>query len=182
MAAGVLFDLDRLSSDASRAFLNALDDSKRLTRVKRERLAKAVLAHAEAVSLVSIPAGQIDRIGTDAANVSCLERALQAVGEPAELCLVDGRLPLGAEAPVHELIVHGDGTSATIAAASIVAKVARDRLMARMGERYPGYGFERNAGYGTGEHSVAVAKLGPIFEHRLSLNVRGYAEFAASVR
>ena len=62
---------------------------------------------------------------------------------------MDGRLALGAEAPVHELIVRGDATSATIAAASIVAKVARDRLMARLGERYPGYGFERHTGYGT---------------------------------
>ena len=62
---------------------------------------------------------------------------------------MDGHLALGAGAPVHELIVRGDATSATIAAASIVAKVARDRLMARLGERYPGYGFERHKGYGT---------------------------------
>ena len=150
MAAGVLFDL--------------------------ERLARAVLAHAEAVSLFSIPASQIDRIGLRAANLACLERALRALGERAELRLVDGRLALGTGAPVHELIVRGDATSATIAAASIVAKVARDRLMARLGERYPGYGFERNAGYGTPEHEVAVAKLGATPEHRLSFNARCFAE------
>ena len=176
MAAGVLFDLERLASGAGRNLLEELDDSKRLARTKRERLAQAVLVHAEAVSLVSIPASQIDRIGIDPANVACLERALRALGERAELRLVDGRLALGAGAPVHERIVHGDATSATIAAASIVAKVARDRLMARLGERYPGYGFERNAGYWTPEHMVAIAKLGPTPEHRLSFNTRRFAE------
>jgi ribonuclease HII len=170
MAAGVLFDLERLASGAGRSLLEELDDSKRLARTKRESLARAVFGHAEAVSLVYIPARQIDRIGIDAANVACLERALRALGERAELRLVDGRLALGAGAPLHELIVRGDATSATIAAASIVAKVARDRLMARLGERYPGYGFERNAGYWTPEHVVAVAKLGPTPEHRLSFN------------
>ncbi len=176
MAAGVLFDLERLASGAGRNLLEELDDSKRLARTKRERLAQAVLVHAEAVSLVSIPASQIDRIGIDPANVVCLERALRALGERAELRLVDGRLALGARAPMHERIVHGDATSATIAAASIVAKVARDRLMARLGERYPGYGFERHAGYGTTEHMVAIAKLGPTPEHRLSFNARCFAE------
>ena len=176
MAAGVLFDLERLASGAGRNLLEELDDSKRLGRAKRERLAQAVLAHAEAVSLISIPSSQIDRIGIDPANVACLERALHALGERAELRLVDGRLALGAGAPVHELIVRGDATSATIAAASIVAKVARDRLMARLGERYPGYGFERNAGYGTPEHMLALAKLGPTPEHRLSFNARCLAE------
>ena len=174
MAAGVLFDLERLASGPGRNLLEELDDSKRLARAKRERLAQAVLAHAEAVSLVSIPAREIDRIGIDPANVACLERALRALGERAELRLVDGRLALGAGAPVHERIVRGDATSATIAAASIVAKVARDRLMARLGERYPGYGFERHAGYGTTEHMVAVAKLGPTPEHRMSC--RWFAE------
>ena len=179
MAAGVLFDLERLASGPGRDLLEELDDSKRLAPTKRERLAQAILAHAEAVSLVSIPASQIDRIGIDPANVACLERALRALGERAELRLVDGRLALSAGAPVHERIVSGDATSATIAAASIVAKVARDRLMARLGKRYPGYGFERNAGYWTKEHIVAIAKLGPTPEHRLSFNTRGSAEAAS---
>ena len=176
MAAGVLFDLERLASGAGRSLLEELNDSKRLARAKRERLAQAVLAHAEAVSLVSIPGSQIDRIGIDPANAACLERALRGLGERAELRLVDGRLALGAGAPVHERIVRGDATSVTIAAASIVAKVARDRLMARLGARYPGYGFERNKGYWSEEHVVAVAKLGPTREHRLSFNIRGVVE------
>ncbi len=179
MAAGVLFDLERLASGADRDFLEELNDSKRLGRAKRERLAEAIHAHAEAVSLASVPAAEIDRIGIDAANVSCLEQVLCAVGERAELRLVDGRLQLGAGAPAHELIIHGDATSATIAAASIVAKVARDRLMAGLGERYPGYGFERHAGYGTPKHMAAVAELGPTPEHRLSFNARCFADFAA---
>ena len=181
MAAGVLFDHERLASGAGRSLLEELDDSKRLGATKRERLARAVLSHAEAVSLVYISASQIDRIGIDPANAACLERALRALGARAELRLVDGRLALGAGAPAHELIVHGDATSATIAAASIVAKVARDRLMARRGERYPGYGFERNAGYWTPEHVAAVAKLGPTPEHRRTFNARGFAEPAVAV-
>jgi ribonuclease HII len=180
MAAGVLFDLGRLASGPGRDLLEELDDSKRLVRAKRERLAQAVFSHAEAVSLVSIPAGQVDRIGIDPANRACLERALRALGERAELRLVDGRLALDAGAPVHESIVRGDATSATIAAASIVAKVARDRLMVRLGERYPGYGFERHAGYGTKEHAAAVTKLGPTPEHRLSVNARCFTEWRAS--
>jgi ribonuclease HII len=138
MAAGVLFDLERLASGSGRDLLEELDDSKRLGRTKRERLARAVFAHAEAVAFVSIPARRIDQIGIDPANAACLERALRALGERAELRLVDGRLALSADAPAHELIVRGDATSATIAAASIVAKVTRDRLMARLNERYPG--------------------------------------------
>jgi ribonuclease HII len=176
MAAGVLFDLERLASGAGRNLLEELDDSKRFGRAKRERLAQAVLAHAEAVSLVSIPASQIDRIGINPANMACLERALRALGERAELRLVDGGLALGPEAPVHETIVRGDASSATIAAASIVAKVARDRLMARLGERYPSYGFDRNAGYWTKEHIAAVAKLGTTPQHRMSFDARCFAE------
>jgi len=99
MAAGVLFDLERLASGAGRELLEEVDDSKRLARAKRERLARAVLAHAEAVSLVSIPASQIDRIGIDPANAACLERALRALGERAELGLVDGRLAAGRRDP-----------------------------------------------------------------------------------
>jgi Ribonuclease HII len=83
---------------------------------------------------------------------------------------------------VHELIVRGDATSATIAAASVVAKVARDRLMARLSEHYPGYGFERHAGYGTPEHVVAIAKLGPTPEHRLSVRRRARAATTVPTR
>jgi ribonuclease HII len=172
MAAGVLFDLERLTSSAGKNLLEELNDSKRLAHAKRERLARAVLAHAEAVSLVSIPASQIDRIGIDPANVACLEQALRTLGERPHLRLVDGRLALGDGAPEHERIVRGDATSVTIAAASIVAKVARDRLMVRLAARYPGYGFERNKGYWSEEHVEAVAKLGPTAEHRVSFNAR----------
>ena len=183
VAAAVLFDLERVASAPNGSLLEELDDSKRLSRGKRERLAQVVLAYAEAVSLVSIPASEIDRIGLHAANLTCLERALRALGERPELRLVDGVAELGAGAPVHERIVRGDGTSVTIAAASIVAKVTRDRLMARLGERYPGYGFERHAGYGTKAHHAAVVKLGPIrSQHRLSIKARCFAEFEARVR
>ena len=177
MAAGVLFDLERPIIGARKDLLEELDDSKQLSHADRERLARGVLLHADAVSLVSVPASQIDRIGINPANIFCLERALQAVGERAQRRLVDGKLALGPGALAHELIVRGDGTSATVAAASIVAKVARDRLMARIGERYPGYGFERHAGYGTPEHMGAIARLGPTGAHRLSFDARRSAVF-----
>lgn len=181
MAAGVLFDLERLASGAGRDLLEEVNDSKRLKPAKRVRLAKAVLAHADAVSLISISASQIDRIGLRPANLDCLEQALRAVGERADLRLVDG-YELGDGAPVHERIVRGDGTSATIAAASIMAKVARDRLMAHLDECYPGYGFERHKGYGRPEHVAAIRKLGPTPEHRLSNKAvaRCIAEWRAS--
>jgi ribonuclease HII len=177
VAAGVLLDLERLASGPGRVLLGEVNDSKRLGRTTRERLAQDVYGHAEAVSVVSLSARQIDEIGIQAANQACLEHALRSVGERAELRLVDGKLELGPEAPAYELIVHGDGTSATVAAASIVAKVARDRLMTDLGERYPGYGFERHKGYLTEAHAAAVAKLGPTPEHRRSFNARCYAEF-----
>ncbi len=179
MAACVLFDLERLASGPGRDLLDELNDSKRLTRAKRECLAPAVIAHAEVVSLVSLPASEIDRIGIQDANLTCLGRALRSAGERAELRLVDGELALGPEASAHELIVHGDATSATVAAASIVAKVARDRLMTRMGERYPSYGFERHKGYSTKAHRAVVAKLGPTPLHRLSFDAPCYAEFGS---
>lgn len=183
MAAGVLFDLERLGTSADCGFLEELNDSKRLSRAKRERLARVVLAHAESVSIVSLAASEIDRGGgVDRANAACLERALQAVGGRAQLRLVDGKRPLGAEALPHTLIVRGDAMSATVAAASIVAKVARDDVMVQMGEAYPGYGFERHKGYGTAEHAAAVVKLGPSPIHRMSVNARCYAEFDARGR
>jgi ribonuclease HII len=177
MAAGVLFDLERLASGAGRDLIEEVNDSKRLSPAKRERLAQAVLLLADAVSLVSIPACQIDRIGLRRANLACMEQALRLVGERADLRLVDG-YTLGDVAPVHERIVRGDATSATIAAASVVAKVARDRLMARLADRYPGYGFERHKGYRTKEHRAALATLGPSSVHRMSFNP---SRFAATV-
>ena len=176
MAAGVLFDIERLAADdATRAFLDELNDSKRLSRRTRERLAQEVVVHAEAVSLVSIPAGQIDRIEIDPANAACLERALSAVGERAELRLVDGDglRPLGASAPEHEWIAAGRREAAR------PSRPPRSwprwpaiSLMTRLGERYPAYGFERHKGYGTPEHLAAIGQVGRTRElHRMSFDV-----------
>jgi ribonuclease HII len=128
-----------------------------------------------------MPSSEVDRIGIDPCNRACLERALGAVGGRAELRLVDGNdsKPLSADALPHERIVRGDGTSGAVAAASIVAKVVRDRLMTRMDERYPGYGFERNKGYWRPEHAAAVVELGPTPIHRLSFDADCFAEFRA---
>src|SRR4051794_6672888 len=105
IAAAVLFDLERLAAGAGRDMLKEVNDSKRVATSKCERLAKAVLANAEAVSIVSNPASRINRIELGPAHRACLKQAPRTAGRRAELRLVDGRLALGADAPAHELIV-----------------------------------------------------------------------------
>jgi ribonuclease HII len=152
---------------AQRRALRALDDSKRLTRACRERLAPAVLdaAIAVAVSVRGVP--DVDSRGVHHANLRALAAALNSLEAPPDAILVaDGfRLPLTRS---HTAIIDGDQISAAIAAASIIAKVTRDRLMRDMAERYPAYGFEHNVGYATPAHLLALRRSGPSREHRRS--------------
>ena len=108
---------------------------------------------------------EIDTLNILAATMEAMRRAVLALPEPPDAVLVDGNrtpdLPFPARA-----IVKGDARSLSIAAASIIAKVTRDGAMARLAEHHPGYGWERNAGYGTAEHRAALAKLGPTRHHR----------------
>jgi ribonuclease HII len=142
-----------------------LDDSKLLSRNLREKLLSEVLHRAEAVSVVTFPAWWIDRFGVGRANREALTRALALLAPHAGCTLADGNLALG---PEIECLPRADSRSAAVAAAGIVAKVLRDGAMRSLAEEHAGYGFERNCGYGTPEHRLTLAQLGPCRVHRLS--------------
>jgi ribonuclease HII len=142
-----------------------LNDSKLLKPSLRERLLAEVLRRAEAVSVVTFPAWWIDRFGVGRANREALARALALLAPHAGCRLADGNLALG---PEIECLPQADGKSAAVAAASVVAKVLRDGAMRTLAEEHAGYGFERNCGYGTPEHRLSLARLGPCRVHRLS--------------
>lgn len=166
VCAAVLFDYELLRGRAVRP-LAVLNDSKQLTRAERERLLGAIVAAASAIAVRVVPAAQIDRAGLHRSNLDGLRRCLAAVAPSADVCLVDG-FPLGEDAPDHRTVIHGDTRSAAIAAASIIAKVTRDRLLQRLAEQYPQYGFAGHLGYITRAHEAAVREHGPCPEHRLS--------------
>lgn len=171
-AAAVVLDLNKLHGSRARVLAD-LRDSKQLDVAARERLLLAVLGLSELVVVETIPAVEIDRSGLHKSNLEALERALKACVPPAEVCLVDG-FSLGPEAPPHRAIVGGDGKSAAIACASIVAKVVRDRMMRRLDSLYPAYGFADHVGYITQAHSAAVRLHGPCAVHRLSFQAACY--------
>ena len=141
-----------------------IDDSKKLSRARRDALFAALHATAH-IGIGIADVAEIDRLNILGATMLAMWRAVQALPEPPDLALVDGnRLPrLGCPA---RAVVRGDARSLSIAAASICAKVTRDRIMAELARQYPGYGWERNAGYGTAEHRAALGRLGVTAQHR----------------
>lgn len=143
-----------------------LDDSKRLSAAQRERLFEEICASAD-VSLAFAPPLRIDGHNIRQATLWALARAVAGLPCAPRLVLVDGNdlppVPCAART-----IIGGDGLVASIAAASIVAKVTRDRMMARLCKRYPAYGFSGHVGYGTPQHRKAIAAHGPCPEHRYS--------------
>ncbi|HWV83914.1 MAG TPA: ribonuclease HII [Capillimicrobium sp.] len=175
VAAGVLFDLERLRPSDVRA-LSALNDSKQHTPEAREELYPRVLRIATRVHVVSRCARGIDRRGLHRTNLAALRDALRGVAVPGCICLSDG-FSLGKDFEWDtRAIVDGDATSAAIAAASIVAKVSRDRFMRRAEERHPGWGFADHVGYSTPEHREAIRRLGVSPLHRLSFQSLAYQQ------
>jgi ribonuclease HII len=172
VVAGVLLDYDLLRDHRVRP-LSFLNDSKQVSPEKREELFRAVLGCATRVSVQMISPAEIDREGLHRSNLAGLRRALHALAPPADACLVDG-FRLGPAAPEHMAVVDGDERSAAIAAASIVAKVVRDRTMRRMDSLYPGYGFSSHVGYITPTHSRLVRERGPCEIHRRSFQALCY--------
>jgi ribonuclease HII len=179
VVAGVLFDYETLRGHCVRP-LALLNDSKQVAPEDRERLFGAVAGCAARISVRVFSAGEIDRNGLHRSNLAGLRAVLHDLHPPAEACLVDG-FRLGPSAPSHRAVVDGDTKSAAIAAASIVAKVARDRVMRRLDALYPRYGFSSHVGYITPAHTEAVRVHGPCRLHRRSFNARAYADEAESL-
>lgn len=146
-------------------------DSKKLSPQRRVRLAEEILASAAGVGVAMASVEEIDRVNIGGAVKLAMDRALRALPEPPGHIVVDGR-PLRGVAWAHDAVVKGDSLIHSIACASIVAKVFRDRLMRRLARWYPGYGWERNMGYGTPEHLAALSVLGPTPYHRRSFRAR----------
>jgi ribonuclease HII len=176
VAAAVLFDLERLTLSDRRA-LSRLNDSKQHTEEGREELYPLVLRAAARSVVVSRCVRGIDRRGLHVTNLDALRSALLGVAREGAICLVDGfNVPaFGFE---QRAVVDGDCRSAAIAAASVLAKVTRDRYMRRAAERHPGWDFETNVGYSTPEHRAAIAANGVSPLHRLSFQSIAYQQLA----
>jgi len=147
--------------------LRGVDDSKKLSRIQRERLGDEIKACAVAVGVGVVSVEEVDRLNPFWAALEAMRRAVQALAVDAEHLLVDARRIPGVAIP-QEPLVKGDSRSYSIAAASIVAKVARDAMMAALDHEFPQYGFARHMGYGTPEHLAALARYGPCAVHRRS--------------
>tara|TARA_R110002096_G_scaffold313791_6_gene508088 strand:+ start:105 stop:743 length:639 start_codon:yes stop_codon:yes gene_type:complete len=144
-----------------------LNDSKKLTARRREALYHQIMARAE-VSVAHASVTEIEVLNILRASHLAMERALQGLPVPADFALIDGNvLPKGMTCPARA-IVGGDARSLSISAASIVAKVTRDRLMVELAQLYPGYGWDKNAGYPTKMHRAALLNLGVTPHHRRS--------------
>ena len=155
----------------SEADLPGLDDSKKLTEKKREALFPLIQAQAVAWAVARAEPEEIDAADILSARMLAMQRAIDALSVKPDLALVDGNRDHGKHAAIttpHRLVVKGDSLSASIAAASILAKVSRDRYMAEMAERYPQYEFERHKGYPTRRHYELLARYGPCPIHRRS--------------
>ena len=142
-----------------------VDDSKRLTADRRELCAEAVRAGALSATIVTVPAAEVDALGPYQASLTAMARAVRALSPEPDYLLIDAR-PLPDVKIPQESVIGGDGRHLAIAAASVLAKVERDRHMRELETAYPGYGFGRHMGYGTASHMAALRRLGPCPEHR----------------
>lgn len=150
-----------------RRIVEGAGDSKKLSRGVRSRLEREIRRCAVGVGVGAASVREIDTVGIAPATLLAIRRALHALPVPPDHVVLDGRPLARLEIP-HEAVVGGDATIHVVGCASIVAKVVRDALMDRLAVRYPGFGWERNAGYGTGEHMAALEALGPTPHHRRS--------------
>ncbi len=164
-AAAVILPLD--NPDALAA-LSAVKESKQLTPARREALNPLILQHALAYGIGLEPAEVIDEIGIMAATKRAMATAVAQLNPPAQYLLIDGRIRLQTIPLPQKAIVRGDDLSLSIAAASILAKVTRDRLMVELDPFYPQYNFLQHKGYGTAQHLAALAHFGPCPVHRHS--------------
>jgi ribonuclease HII len=145
--------------------LPGLDDSKKLSPARRERLFGPIRRQALAIGVGIVSAEEIDRINILQATLRAMALAVRRLKTPADYLLVDGITPIPLPLP-QQTLKQGDSRSWSIAAASIIAKVLRDRMLIAYDRRYPGYGLARHKGYGSAEHLAAIARLGPCPLHR----------------
>jgi ribonuclease HII len=176
VAAAVLFDYARLGLRELRA-LSALNDSKQHTAVGRDELYPVVLRTAERVAVISRCVRGIDCRGLHVTNLAALSDALARVARPGCVCLSDG-FPVPEVGHPQQAVISGDARSAAIAAASIVAKVTRDRYMQRADKLHPGWQFDTHVGYATPEHRAAIMARGVSPLHRLSFQSAAYQQLA----
>jgi ribonuclease HII len=176
VAAAVLIDYERLGLSERRA-LGELDDSKKRSAAEREELYPCVLRAATKIAVTARCVRGIDSRGLHVTNLAALARCLERVAVEGATCLSDGfRIP-GCQVD-HRAVIDGDARSAAIAAASVIAKVTRDRLMVRAEDHYPGFGFALNAGYSTPEHRDAIIQRGPSTLHRRSFQSIAYSQLS----
>ena len=151
--------------------LPGLDDSKKVAPKRRGALFDAIRAQAVAWSVASVPPEEIDELDILNARIRAMQEAIDGLDPPADYALIDGNRDHGSRAAIltpHETAVKGDSRSASIAAASILAKVSRDRYMLALAEEYPQYHFEQHKGYGTALHHQILDTYGPCPAHRRS--------------
>lgn len=166
-AAAVVFD--------EGVVIEGIDDSKKLTEKKRERLFDEICEKARAYCIATASVAEIEELNILAAAMLAMKRAYEGLGLSADVILVDGNSAPPIEGNVRA-VIKGDATSACIAAASILAKVARDRYMNRLAEQYPQYGFDKHKGYGTKAHYAAVDEHGLCPAHRPSFFKKYFAQ------
>lgn len=151
--------------------LPGLDDSKKVAPKRREALFDAICDQAVAWSVASVPPEEIDELDILNARIRAMQEAIDGLDPPADYALIDGNRDHGSRCAVttpHQTAVGGDSRSASIAAASILAKVSRDRCMLELAEQYPQYQFDRHKGYGTKLHYAMLDRYGPTPVHRRS--------------
>jgi ribonuclease HII len=176
VAAAVLLDYESLGR-RERRDLAGLDDSKLKSPEEREELYPRVMHAARRVAVTARCASGIDARGLHITNLAALADCLERVSVDGAACLVDG-FPLPGCAVEHTPVVAGDARSAAIAAASVVAKVTRDRYMRRADAVYPGWEFAENVGYSTPEHRAKIAELGISALHRRSFQSIAYSQLS----
>ena len=158
-AAAVIFDND--------IYIEGLNDSKKLSEKKRELLYDEIISKAKAYCIATASVAEIEEFNILQATFMAMRRAVEGLGITPDMALIDGNREPGLNCPM-QTVVKGDGLSASIAAASILAKVSRDRYMAEIAEKYPQYCFEKHKGYGTKLHNEMILQYGPSPVHRMS--------------
>ena len=158
-AAAVILDND--------IYIEGLNDSKKLSEKKRELLYDEIISKAKAYCVATASVAEIEELNILQATFMAMRRAVEGLGITPDMALIDGNREPGLNCPM-QTVVKGDGLSASIAAASILAKVSRDRYMAEIAEKYPQYCFEKHKGYGTKLHNEMILKYGPSPVHRMS--------------